>query len=843
MNRRVWIGVVGSMCFALLLFGATRTRHRNQQVSSAQQRPSASNISYGQIPLSFEANSGQTDAAVKFLARGNRYTLFLTKDAQAVLVMKKTSTVPPARSIAHRTRSQIKVEQSSPDVLRVGMIGASPNPETEALAKQEATASYFLGNDTNKWQTNIPLFGRIRMRQVYPGIDVVYYGNQRNLEQDFVVSPGADPRSIRMIVRGAQRLSINSRGDLVVGMTNGDVEFHKPVAYQEVKGARQEIASGFVLGRAHEIRFQLGEYDSSRELVIDPVLTYSTLMGGNYNDGGVGIAADSAGNAYIHGEAQSTNFPTSAGAFQPGPVGSEGTFVMKLNTSGGLVYSTYLGGSGTDFAYGIAVDAGGNAYVTGDTDSPNFPTTAGAFQTTKPGSTSAYVAKLNSSGTALVYGSYLGGSAFDHGTGVAVDSSGNAYVSGFTESTDFPTTTGAFQTSVVAGSAHAFVVQVNSTGTALLYSTYLGGSRQDIANGVRVDSQGNAYVVGSTFSGDFPVTAGAYQPTQHGGTNAFVTKVNPTGSGLAYSTYFGGGNEELGDAIAIDSSGNAYIAGVSDSTDMPTTAGSFQSTPPPDFNAYVAKLNATGSALVYSTFLGGSASEEARAIAVDSSGNAFVAGDTTSTDFPTANPVQATAGGSLDGFATVLNPAGSALVYSSYIGGSGAEFAWGIATDSSSNLYATGTTGSTDFPTSAGAFQTTNQGFEDGFVVKVSGITCSSSGKGDVAGDGDEKDDRGHHTHFHVCRSKKEVEFEDHDDGRRIKGHLGAVAIIGNQAIMGGSGTLDDGTAVNFVAVAIGNARTTGGNRFLIQWASSGGSSFQSGGALTKGTLIVRSDK
>jgi hypothetical protein len=460
-------------------------------------------------------------------------------------------------------------------------------------------------------------------------------------------------------------------------------------------------------------------------------------LGGSGEDSGFGIAVDAAGNAYVVGLADSSNFPTTAGAFQPTRGGGRANaFVTKLNPTGtALVYSTYLGGSGNsgfgihDQGLGIAVDTAGNAYVTGFAGSSDFPTTAGAFQPTFGGGfNNAFVTKLNPTGTGLVYSTYLGGNASDQGLGIAVDTAGNAYVAGATSSINFPTTAGAFQPTG-GGFADAFVTKLNPTGTGLVYSTFLGGNtNNDFGSGIAVDTAGNAYVTGFARSSNFPTTAGAFQPTFGGGfVDAFVTKLDATGSALLYSTYLGGSSNDVGQGIAVDGAGSAYVTGETSSTNFPTTPGAAQTIHAGGFgpDAFVTKLDATGSTLLYSTYLGGSSNDVGRGIAVDGAGSAYVTGNTFSTDFPTTSvATQTTNAGGFDVFVTKLDATGSALLYSTYLGGSGgifggADIGNGIAVDSAGSVYVTGSTDSTNFPTTSGAAQTTHAGFNDAFVAKI----------------------------------------------------------------------------------------------------------------------------
>jgi len=693
---------------------------------------------YGKLPLCFEANRGQTDKDVRFLTRGAGYGVYLTA-GEAVLVLSRADTKRDARNTQVRRDAPAQLKSVA---LRMSLVGAARKPPVAGLDELPGKANYFIGKDPAKWRTNVPTYAKVQYRNVYPGIDLVYYGNQRQLEYDFVVAPGADPKKIVLGFKGANKLEIDAQGELVLHASGGAIRQHKPIIYQNVDGVRREIAGGYVRKGANRVGFQLAVYDTTRPLVIDPiVLSYSTYLGGSSDDSGGGIAVDADGNAYVTGRTSSPNFPTVAGAFEPTGGSTNDAFVTKLNPAGSaLVYSAYLGGSGFDNGAGIVVDAAGNAYVTGFTASTDFPTTAGAFQTAFAGSGpfgfgDAFVTKLDPTGSALVYSTYLGGSSDDLGSGIAVDTAGNAYVTGGA-STNFPTTAGAFQTTFASTSSinlDAFVTKLNPTGSGAVYSTYIGGSGGDSGSGIAVDGAGNAYVTGGTNSADFPTTAGAFQTTFTNAfdfdTDAFVTKLDSTGSSLVYSTYLGGSSTESGAGIAVDASGSAYVTGQTESFDFPTTPGAFQPVAPNSLSdAFVTKFDAAGSALVYSTRLGGSRNDVGYGIAVDADGNAYVTGGTFSDDFPTTpGAFQALHVGGWDAFVTKLHPTGSLLLYSTYLGGSGGspehggglDLGQGIAVDTARNAYVTGQTISSNFPTTVGAFQMALSGGRDAFVAKI----------------------------------------------------------------------------------------------------------------------------
>ena len=680
--------------------------------------------SYGKLPLSFEANRGQTARQVKFLARGPGYTLFLTGDA-AVLSLRR---------------------QKANAVLRMKLQGANARASVTGADALTGKSNYFIGGDSRQWRTNVPTYAGVKYAAVYPGIDLVYHGNQRLLEYDFLVAPGADPRVIGIRFQGARKLTVNREGELVIGLGGSELIEHAPVVYQELGGQRQTVAGRYVLRGRGSVGFSVAKYDRSQPLVIDPTLAYSTALGGSL-DTIAGVAVDASGNAYVTGQTYAYGFPTTPGAFQPTNGGYNDAFVSKLNAAGSaLVYSTYLGGNGGDWGNAIAVDGLGNAFVTGGTSSSNFPTTPGALQTTptfRGGGYDAFLTKLNVTGSALVYSTYLGGYV-DSGNGIAVDASGNAYVTGGTACI-FPTTPGAFQTTCLSGGDNsAFVSKLNAAGSAFVYSTYIGGSDNAGAtggNGIAVDASGNAYVAGETYSSNFPTTPGAFQttPFQFGAGHAFVSKLNAAGSALVYSTYLSGNFVDSASGIAVDASGNAYIAGMTGSSNFPTTPGAFQTTLlGPYGNAFVTKLSATGSELVYSTYLGGSdcpgdhvagCGDGGTGVAVDASGNAYVTGATHSSDFPTTpGALQATYGGSEDAFVSKLNALGSVLLYSTYLGGSDEDQGNAISVDASGNAYVTGWTDSFNFPTTPGAFQTTFGGDFEGFVSKLSLGTFVSPG-------------------------------------------------------------------------------------------------------------------
>lgn len=755
---------------------------------------------YGRLPVSFEENRGQTDPQVEFLSRGRGYTVFLTKGGEAVVALSTadSSTQAPGDPAA---------PTASGAVVRLKLVDARATASAVGRDPLPGKVNYLTGQDAKRWRTGIATYRKAAYEDVYPGIDLVYHGDQGQLEYDFIVEPGADPDVIALHVDGADWLQIDDAGDLVVHIGDRQMRQQKPVVYQQIGGARTEIAGEYVLLESGQVKFGLGKYDESVPLVIDPVLVYSTYLGGAFSrgapDSGVDIAIDAAGNTYVAGNTRARDFPTTAGAYDSsyssGVFNTSEVFVAKLDSAGStLVYSTFLGGSGVDGVTGLEVDANGNAYVAGSTESADFPTTAGAYDTSWNGDADGFVAKLAAGGGALLYSTFLGNDGFEGAAELVVDDGGNAYIVGFTTSTGFPTTVGAYDTTHNGGQ-DAFVTKLNPTASTLVYSTFLGGSVFDSGRGLAVDVAGNTYVTGDTRSSDFPTTPGAYDTSWNNSGDAFVAKLNATGTALVYSTFLGGSpvaergsGSDVGLGIGIDAAGNAYVAGTTNAANFPTTpGGSGWIGPPNQTHAFVTKVDAAGSALIYSTylgggqplgttaeavvvdvegnayvtgrtgfalpstpgaydttfnlgapdafvaklgpmgppwiyatFLGGSGQEQdiGSGLAIDAAGKAYVTGQACSTGFPTTAGAYDSSADGCDAFVTVLDPAGAALVYSTYLGGGfqpgGGQFGNALAVDGTGNVYVTGSTTSADFPTSAGAYDTT-QNAMDVFVTKL----------------------------------------------------------------------------------------------------------------------------
>jgi hypothetical protein len=640
---------------------------------------------------------------------------------------KDATSAAPVRRDGVRPASieEIVLTGSKPVTVRMRLLGAHPSPSMLGDGELPGKVNYFIGNDPSRWRTNIPTFTHVRSGQVYPGIDLVYYGNQSDLEYDFVVAPRADPSVIRLVFEGAEGVEVSAAGELLVRTREGELRWRPPRVYQEFEGSRHEVAGAYrvispagsaAAGGRREVTFEVADYDTSRPLVIDPVLEFATYLGGTGIDRAYGAAVGSQGSVYITGFTRSLDFPVT-NAIQATFVGTQYAFVTRLSSAGDrIIYSTYLGG-GADSAHSIAVDGSGNAYVAGSTASTNFPT-ANAIQPTSGGGGDAFVTKLSPGGAALVFSTYLGGSGADYAEGIALDGATNIYVTGETRSGDFPTTN-AFQAYFTGGLNDAFVAKLDASGAYLVYSTFLGGSDDDAGFGIALGSAGNAYIVGTTSSSDFPTQ----NPIQQAPSDisfsyaAFVAEFSADGSQLEYSTYLDAGAS----AIAVDAQGSAYVTGITGGANvLPITAGAFQPTLAGVENAFVAKFNPAGSAFDYLTYLGGTNNDSGSGIAVDADGNAYVAGYASSLNFPTLNALQAwNNGGAHDAFVTKLNPDGSGLLWSTFYGGAGDDQASAIALDSSGGVYVVGATSSSDFPAQGAVQPAVGGGSWDAFVMRI----------------------------------------------------------------------------------------------------------------------------
>jgi hypothetical protein len=667
----------------------------------------------------FTENLGQvSDADVRFFGELDGVRVGFTESAILLKMVEPGKAPSQGRSTREYLASDPptgRTERSRMGVLlRVAFEGSNavrPEPQDELPHR----SNYFLGSDASKWRTDVRNYGKVAYRDLYDGIDLIYGAAEDGVKYEFVVRPGADLARIDVVYEGIESLHVDDAGELVVNTAIGSLRDTAPYAYQ---GTGDEVECDFVLRSATSYGFDCRGWDTSRPLVIDP-LVYATYLGGSSDDYGYSIAVDSSGSAYVTGPVASANFPMTPGAFNTSYNGGQDGYVAKLSPDGSaLVYATYFGDVGLDQGNSIAVDAMGNAYVAGYTQSPNFPVTPTAFNTTYHGGGDAFAMKLSADGSSLIYSTFLGGGNQDVGSSIAVDSMGNAYVSGRTESSDFPTTSGAFSTSL-AGTVDGFVAKLNAAGSDLVYSTFFDGTSN--LRSIALDSTGNAYVAG-TSAGGLPSTPGAFDTTFNGGlVDAFAAKLTADGSGVVYATYLGGFFIDYGFAIAVDLDGNAYVTGEARSPNFPTTSGAFDTALGGTIDVFVTKISADGSALAYSTFLGGSKWEEGYAITVDAFGNAYVFGESEGSGFPTTpNAFDPTwNGGGNDAFLTMMSRDGSTLLYSTFLGGSLGDYGRSVAVDPAGGAYVTGLTHSANFPTTAGAFNTSNSGGLDAFVAKL----------------------------------------------------------------------------------------------------------------------------
>lgn len=643
------------------------------------------------LPLFFIPNQGLTNAQFRYLAHTPGLRAGFGKDSIAFQL--------PA------SRIQLDFRGANRDV--------DPTPGRSL----QGHANFFNGSAPEQWQTSLPTLAEIRYHDLYPGIDLIYSGAGGELKSEFHVAPGADPG--RIVFHYSQPIALDHNGDLLAGDGSGQLRERAPDAYRQTENGRVKVPARYRLLDAYSAAFELGSYDPASTLIIDPVISYSSYLGGSNAGAVTGTAVDSSGNLYLAGWTSAIDFPTFS-SVQSANAGGVDAFVVKLNSTGNtILYATYIGGRGDDRAAGIAIDSIGEAYVTGSTASSNFPLVS-SLRPTLGGSKTAFVLKLNSAGNALLFSTYLGGTTYDLGTAIALDSSNNAWVAGDTQSANFPLYL-PLQSSF-GGQTDIFLSKLTAEG-ALAFSTLWGGSGVEHAGGVALDPAGNIYVAGGTYSTNLPVVA-PLQPANAGNQDAFVMKINSSATAIIYATYLGGSGtvtSELANGVAADASGNAYVTGVTNSSNFPVTAGAVQTNFGGVQDAFVTKFNPTGSALVYSSYLGGSDFDWGNAIGLDTAGNAYIAGYTLSFDFPTINGVQAGFNGLYDAFVSMLNTTANVLVFSTYYGGTGSDEANAIAVDVSGNLYVGGQTNSVDLPLET-PLQSVNKGGATGWVARL-GVT------------------------------------------------------------------------------------------------------------------------
>ena len=674
---------------------------------ASSQAPRASGL-----PLFFVENRGQAPAEVRYM-----------------LKRSEVSAVFLDRRIDLTMRGQ---------VVSIGLLNPAGPRAIEGIEAQPGRANFIQGNDRSAWVTDLPLSGAVAYREVWSGIDMIYGGNGRSLKSEFVVAAGADPSMIRWNYGSHMRAEVLADGSLSVTGQGLELREEPPVLYQDVRGERKAVSGAFRVDADGSVGFTVGAYNKGEMLVIDPVITYSTFIGGSGQDEVTALALEPGGDAIVAGFAASTNLAQNGPAKMRANAGGVDAFVAKFHDLGdSVLYCTYIGGSGDDRALAIALDAQSNVYLTGYTTSQNFPVTALAFQKKLLGSRDAFVLKLNAAGNGLLYSSYLGGTGTDNGNAIAVNSSGVAFVAGDTNSSDFPAV--AALQSKNHGGYDGFLAAINAAGTAVSMSTYFGGSIDDHIKAMAIGPNGNIYLAGSTTSPDFPVQ-NALQSVSGGNEDAFIAEFNSAGSALVFSTYLGGSGGTLGmpeeaGGIAIDSSNNIIVAGTTSSTNFPVTANAAQGSYAGGMSdGFVVKLDPTGRTMLTSTYIGGSSLDQVTGVAVDPAGYILVVGYTASTDFPNIRSVQSGNKGNHDGFLYKLNPVKYTVVYATYLGGAGADAITAVAADKMGNAIVAGYTASGDFPIhdKIAPAQRYNYGPTNGFVTKISSgwspiVTTSSS--------------------------------------------------------------------------------------------------------------------
>lgn len=739
-NRAALTGIVLS-CFTVVgVFQSARLSHTHsflaETVQTSATQESAAFSRLAELPLSFEVNRGQSDGEVEYSARGVGYGLFLTKE-RAVLAMAPAPGSSPDAPV-----------RSTPRTVGMRLAHSNPNPQIRGLEQLPGKLNYFLGSDPKSWRSGVETYRKARYAEVYPGIDLIYYGNQRELEYDFVLAPGADPQQIELVFEGVDRAQFGENGDLFLDTSDGVVRQKKPVAYQTIEGGRRQIDSQFVIRRQDaegiEVVFRLGDYDTQKELTIDPVLVYSTFLGGDGSaayskDWGTGMGIDGAGNMYLCGYTFSLQFPTTSGSFDTTQNGGGyydygDAFVAKVNAAGNtLLYGTYLGGGRGDGAERLFVDEAGYAYVAGRTLGSNYPTTPGALQPTFNNPqfstiSDGFLTKLNPSGSTLVYSTNLGGNGEDAVRDLTVDSQGRAVVAGYTRSTNFPVSAnGYIRTNGV--DLQAFITTISADGSSVVYSSLFGGSAADQPFGVAVDAQDNLYIAGWTYSDDLPIKGALASTPRAGSSDAFIAKFDPLAptseDSLVFSARLGGDRDDRAHSIAVDGQGNVYVAGYTFSSNFPTVNGYRAKpwTPASNRDVFLTKYDPLVSSMLYSTYYGAGGDEYPNDMEVDAYGVACMVGVTSSVSgFPIVYPLQRSyAGGANDGFVARIDTkltGKRSLIFSSYLGGRSTDDPNHLLLAKDRTIWVAGTTRSSDFPT-ASPFQSRLLGYQDGYICRI----------------------------------------------------------------------------------------------------------------------------
>ncbi len=711
MNRRTFV--------LFVLFMVSVADSFTSDFSAFVEKQRVQLVSYlERLPLYFIKSDGQFERDVIFYGIGVKNGIFFAEDGVYLALHSKQD-----------NRKEVA------EIVRIAPLNANKKFEIRGEEANEAKMNCFIGNHHKSWKKTLSAFGKIRYKGVYNGVDIIFYGKSGNLEYDIVIKPGADISKISFEVCGIKELSLKD-GGIVAKLPSGKTVFQrKPYIYQEIEGNKVEIDGSYRVKKEngkHIFSFDIKSFDNSYPLIIDPTLIYSTYLGGSYYDGGYGITVDNSGSVYVIGQTFSPDFPVRSPI--KGKSGYYDIFITKINPEGNsLVYSTFLGGNGDDYGYAIAVDSSGSAYITGYTESTDFPT-KNPVQKSNSGGRDVFVAKINPEGNSLIYSTYLGGNNNDYGYNIAFDSSGSAYLTGTTYSSNFPTKNPIYNYS---GYYDIFITKIDPEGNSLVYSTYFGGSNNDYGYGLAVDSSGNVYITGTTYSSDFP----AKNPIKEraGLWDSFLVKINQEGN-VVLSTYLGGSDNDYGTGIAVDSLENVYLTGYTSSPDFPTQSP-IQKSISGNYDLFITKISTLENSIVYSTFLGGGNIDYSRGIAIDSKGNVYITGETYSSDFPTQNPLQSSNGGYWDVFIVKINSEGSAIVYSTYLGGSSNDYAHGIAVDPLGNAYITGYTSSSNFPTAtplygySSGYDAFVAKIEEGLIKYTLTVTKTGTGTGVVTSD------------------------------------------------------------------------------------------------------------
>ena len=686
-------------------------------------------VKLNSVSIPFIENRGQISKEVKFYAKTFGGTVFITGDGNIIYSLSEFSKEKKV------TKGVVIKESFSEEKVIRNIKG-----EEKSITK----VNIFKGKDSKKWLKNIPTFERINLGEIHKGIEVKVKAYGNNVEKIFYVKAGANPSDIKVEVKGAKEIEINKNGELILKTSPGEIKFTKPVAYQEINGKRKYVNVSYKILSKNTYTFKTGKYNKTKTLIIDPLLA-STFLGGNNFDEGMEIELDSNGNVFIVGRTYSSDFPTTEGAYDPtyNGGGKADAFISKFNSDlSSLLASTFLGGSDYDEGWAIEIDTNGDVFITGWTNSNNFPTTEDAYDTSHNGNYDVFISKFNSDLSNLIASTYLGGTYSEEGYSMALDTSGNVFVTGWTESTFFPTTEDAYDTSH-NGNYDVFISKFNSDLSNLIASTFLGESNYEEGTAIVVDSNGNVFVTGRTKSTGFPTTEGAYDTSYNGGDyDAFISKLNNTLTSLLASTFLGGDEEEYSRSIALDTNGNVFVTGMTQSENFPATEGAYDTSyNGGNYDVFISKLNYTLTSLLASTYLGGSEEEDSRSIALDTNGNVFITGRvySYSLDFPTTTGAYDTSynGGIFDIFVSKLNSDLTQLFSSTFLGGSGEENSRSIVLDTNGNVFITGRTKSTDYPTTEGAYDTSFNTNSDVVISKLDNDLSADQQKGDINGNGE----------------------------------------------------------------------------------------------------------